>query len=267
MYKESLRAATRTLSRDSTGPREFRITVTDHTGARGTDYQMLDEVADKLGGLMLVVMHVPPSRRDWIQYKGRTARQNWRGQYCVVLNAEEYRELDQAGAQTALPRAAYSLRPGGAPYVPENPEDLVEHILNYGAEESKRRLESCEASYNAGFIANEVCERVWTQPGWFKAQAQSSGTAKVDVNLEGAGRAAFLDLCQRYRYKAAKNTFLQQTNNIANNIEPTTKQLLNGNVVFVVCASATGTSLPKSCLVLLKVLSVIFWLLVLLLFL
>jgi len=204
MYKESLRAATRTLSRDSTGPREFRITVTDHTGARGTDYQMLDEVADKLGGLMLVVMHVPPSRRDWIQYKGRTARQNWRGQYCVVLNAEEYRELDQAGAQTALPRAAYSLRPGGAPYVPENPEDLVEHILNYGAEESKRRLESCEASYNAGFIANEVCERVWTQPGWFKAQAQSSGTAKVDVNLEGAGRAAFLDLCQRYRYLTAQ---------------------------------------------------------------
>eukprot|EP00931_Biecheleriopsis_adriatica_P004502 TRINITY_DN106161_c0_g1_i1.p1 TRINITY_DN106161_c0_g1~~TRINITY_DN106161_c0_g1_i1.p1 ORF type:complete len:1910 (+),score=459.26 TRINITY_DN106161_c0_g1_i1:54-5783(+) len=195
MYKDGLRAATRTLSRSSKGPKEFRITVTDHTGARGTDYQMLDEDADKLGGLMLLVMHVPPSRRDWIQYKGRTARQNWRGQYCVVLNAEEYRALDQ-GRGESLPKAAYNLH-AGARYVPKDPEkELVEHIMSYGAKESKRKLDKCEASYNAGFIANEICERVWLCPGW-----QAAG--KADLKLEGEGRRRFLELCSCYRHMTA----------------------------------------------------------------
>jgi len=204
VYKDNLRASTRTLSRNSTGPKEFRITVTDHTGARGTDYQMVDEDADRLGGLLLIMMHVPPSKRDWIQYKGRTARQNWRGQYCVVLNAQDYTALDQ-GRQEALPDKAYHLRPGDPPFAPQDPEaQLVQRILDFGSKESERRLEKCSAVYNAGFIANEVCEQVWMHPGWKEQRVQASGKIQVDITLEGDGRKAFLDMCLRYRYMSAE---------------------------------------------------------------
>eukprot|EP00930_Biecheleria_cincta_P043640 TRINITY_DN29950_c0_g1_i1.p1 TRINITY_DN29950_c0_g1~~TRINITY_DN29950_c0_g1_i1.p1 ORF type:complete len:1685 (-),score=384.74 TRINITY_DN29950_c0_g1_i1:115-4836(-) len=202
MYKESLRASTQTLSKNSAGPHDFRITVTDPTGARGTDYQMSDETADKLGGLMLVMMHVPPSRRDWIQYKGRTSRQNWRGQYCVILSAEDYRALDQ-GMGRSLPQEAYHLKPG-TQYVPQDPEKLVEHILIYGAEESQRKVDACDASYNAGFVANEICEKVWLRPGWHEVQARANGVVETDVNLQGPGRRAFADLCLRYMYMTAQ---------------------------------------------------------------
>jgi len=203
VYKESLRASTRTLSRNVTGPKEFRITVTDYTGARGTDYQMVDEDADRLGGLMLIVMHVPPSKREWIQYRGRTARQNWRGQYCVVLNVEDYRALDN-GREEALPREAYELKPGDPPFAPSDPDaTLVQRILDFGSKESARRLEQSRAVYNSGFIANEVCERVWTCPGWRTIQEQPNGRIKVDVALSGKGRRLFLDICSRYRYMSA----------------------------------------------------------------
>lgn len=202
VYKESLRASTQTLSKNSAGPHDFRITVTDPTGARGTDYQMNDEAADKLGGLMLVMMHVPPSRRDWIQFKGRTSRQNWRGQYCVVLSAEDYRALDH-GVGRSLPHEAYHLKPGSQ-YVPSNPEKLVEHILIYGAEESQRKVDACEASYNAGFVANEICEKVWLRPGWHEVQTRADGVVQTDVNLQGSGRKAFAELCSHYMYMTAQ---------------------------------------------------------------
>jgi len=208
VYKESLRASTRTASRSSVGPKEFRITVTDHTGARGTDYQMFDEDADKVGGLMLIVMKVPPSQRDWVQFKGRTARQHWRGQYCVVLNAEDYR-LPDGGAGGALPAQAYGATQG-RPFVPHDPEgELVQKVLAFGTRESERKLDNCKAVYSAGFIANEVCEMVWEQMGRREALRRESGDLQrprglgVDVDLEGRGRRAFLELCARYRYMSA----------------------------------------------------------------
>lgn len=210
-YKESLRASTRTVSRSSLGPKEFRITVTDHTGARGTDYQMFDEDADKVGGLMLIVMHVPPSHRDWAQFKGRTARQHWRGQYSVVLNAQEYQDL---GCGDALPKEAYSASPG-QPFVPRDPEnDLVQKILAFGTRESERKLHKCKAVYSAGFITNEVCEMVWERRGWHETHRAENGKLFVDVNLEGCGRAAFLDLCARYRHMSA-----EEIAQVANSIE------------------------------------------------
>merc|ERR1719330_1971637 len=73
--------------------KSWRINVCDPRGARGTDYRVDDPDVDACGGLLLVPTMVPPSQRDWIQFKGRTARQDRRGQFCPVLCSEDYKEL------------------------------------------------------------------------------------------------------------------------------------------------------------------------------
>jgi hypothetical protein len=56
-------------------------------------------------------------------------------------------------------------------------------------------------------------------------------TPWFDYDFESA--ASTFSMIQQV-HTAAKNTFLRQTNNIANNNTPTTKHPLNSNVVFVV---------------------------------
>ncbi|CAE8636267.1 unnamed protein product [Polarella glacialis] len=49
------------------------------------------------------------------------------------------------------------------------------------------------------------------------------------------------------RHKAAKNTFVQQTNNIANNNKATAKQPLNSNVVVVIFGSLEALDAAIGC--------------------
>jgi hypothetical protein len=42
------------------------------------------------GGLMLIIGLVPDSEREYIQFLGRTARQDKRGQFAAVLLASDY---------------------------------------------------------------------------------------------------------------------------------------------------------------------------------
>ena len=58
------------------------VTVTDYFGGRGVDYKVKDKQIDKNGGLLVIVTSIP-NTREWIQWKGRTARQDKKGQYQV----------------------------------------------------------------------------------------------------------------------------------------------------------------------------------------
>jgi len=185
-YKENLRLSTRYYTAGTGKNKTWRITVTDPSGARGTDYRMDDDEADEHGGLLLIVMQVPASERDWIQYKGRTARQAWKGQYCVILNEEDYR-----GA-AALPRAVIAKVRNSADE--DSCNELVDAILQGGLTKSKTDLDMIQAVYNAGFVANEVCEKVWSK----YPPKKKGGT--VDVGLEGDPRSAFMKVCRMYRY-------------------------------------------------------------------
>jgi len=64
-----------------------RITVTDSFGGRGHDFQVVDKEANANGGLLVIATSIP-DKREWIQWKGRTARQDRPGQFHVVLNAK-----------------------------------------------------------------------------------------------------------------------------------------------------------------------------------
>lgn len=50
-----------------------RITVTDPYGGRGFDFDVRDKAANNRGGMLVIATTIPPGR-DWVQWKGRTAR-------------------------------------------------------------------------------------------------------------------------------------------------------------------------------------------------
>ena len=68
---------------------QWRTTVTDVFGGRGQDYRINDDDVDAAGGLLVIAMSIPLSEREFIQWKGRTARGDRRGQYALILNAED----------------------------------------------------------------------------------------------------------------------------------------------------------------------------------
>merc|ERR1711998_408834 len=82
-WNEIVENATKRLSNG-----RYPITVTDAFGGRGHDFRYTDEDIDNKGGLMLIVTSIP-HEREWTQWKGRTARQDHKGQYAAVLSRED----------------------------------------------------------------------------------------------------------------------------------------------------------------------------------
>lgn len=64
-----------------------------------------------------------------------------------------------------------------------------------GQRRSEEMLAKCHSNYMAGFVANEICEKVWVQ-----FAPKTSVGSSVDVNLEGEPRISFLKVCRMYRY-------------------------------------------------------------------
>ena len=62
-----------------------RVTVTDKFGGRGHDFQVVDKESNANGGMLVIATSIP-DEREWIQWKGRTARQDRPGQYFVILD-------------------------------------------------------------------------------------------------------------------------------------------------------------------------------------
>ena len=78
--------ATKTWQGHEEGAGPWTTTVTDYFGGRGLDYQVSSDTVNDNGGLMVVMTSIPDSEREWIQWKGRTARQDRNGQYKVILD-------------------------------------------------------------------------------------------------------------------------------------------------------------------------------------
>eukprot|EP00929_Paragymnodinium_shiwhaense_P025787 TRINITY_DN15519_c0_g1_i1.p1 TRINITY_DN15519_c0_g1~~TRINITY_DN15519_c0_g1_i1.p1 ORF type:complete len:1641 (-),score=534.53 TRINITY_DN15519_c0_g1_i1:309-5231(-) len=137
-FKENLFQCTQPMS--GRGGKSFRIAVTDPRGARGTDYRVTDPDADRAGGLLLIVQYIPKQSRDWVQYLGRTARQDRRGQWMAVLNAKHY-VADIEKTRDTL-----------------TPETALETILAWGAAETEGKIVETRGAHNRGLRMNELSE-------------------------------------------------------------------------------------------------------------
>ncbi|KAK3267466.1 hypothetical protein CYMTET_23979 [Cymbomonas tetramitiformis] len=135
---------------------KYRITCTSPIGGRGQDYRVLDDAVDVNGGLMLIVGFIPESEREYVQFLGRTGRQDKKGQFAAVLLANDYVGLDLAQASSGEDSTESDLR-------------IIRRILADGNERTKETLRAQSEVLRKGQVVNEVCERVFPkreEPGF-----------------------------------------------------------------------------------------------------
>jgi len=165
-YKDNLIQATQRIGLQPEDP--WRITVTDASGGRGTDYKIYDDAANRLGGLLLIVMKIPLSSREWTQYQGRTARQDRRGQMCAVLCSQDYMDETEDDG-TALPgdayrRALHDDAYRGRPWAAPDADVAVAQIMAFGTQYSRKALLESQHDLVAGWRAHELCELACQPP-------------------------------------------------------------------------------------------------------
>jgi len=136
-----------------------RVTVTDKFGGRGHDFQVLDKEANANGG-MLVIMTSIPDEREWIQWKGRTARQDRPGQFFVVLDETKapFSEPKHKKLKERLKKLQPA--PGGSAQDAENAK--VELLLDISDEGIGERLKKFELEQAQGEKLNELTEKYYT---------------------------------------------------------------------------------------------------------
>lgn len=126
-----------------------RITVTDAFGGRGHDYAVYDDIVDLNGGLLVIVADVPPSEREWVQWKGRTARSDRKGQYAIILCKNEGMKsaLDTAGADML---GCYTQR-------------LLDILLEQLDKDTGAKLSKVQPDIETGRRVNELCDMFYAK--------------------------------------------------------------------------------------------------------
>jgi len=120
----------------------WRITLTTAEGGRGHDYRVVDPAIDEKGGLLLILTFVPWSEREWIQFIGRTGRQDHAGQYAVFLNTKD--EEVQAATKDKGPQ-----------------ETLIDTILRHGDEQTERMLQGTKNEILKGRLMHTFTMKYW----------------------------------------------------------------------------------------------------------
>jgi hypothetical protein len=118
------------------------VTVTTAEGGRGHDYRIVDPEVDEKGGLLLILTWVPWSEREWIQFLGRTGRQDRHGQYAVFLDGEDETVADAVNFK-------------------EEDESLIDAMLRLGDEDTAERFAETSNEIIKGRAMHQLTSRYW----------------------------------------------------------------------------------------------------------
>jgi len=147
-----------------------RITITDMFGGRGHDYQVMDKEANANGGMLVIATSVP-DEREWIQWRGRTARQDRPGQYHVVLNRQAPPFLDHPALADTL--AAIRV-----------PEERLTRLLEVQDESIGATLRKYALDQELGEVVNELTEAYFKRhPRSFDGEWPSHEHGAADKQL------------------------------------------------------------------------------------
>jgi hypothetical protein len=135
--------------------RQWRITVTDYFGGRGHDYRINDDEVNAAGGLVVIATSIPESEREWAQWKGRTARNDRRGRYAVILSKEdEPIAADPSVLEKPLPLTDHNYPPA-----------FIDKLLKICDEKIKVKLTSVGEQVRKGQRLNELCDIFYAKHG------------------------------------------------------------------------------------------------------
>lgn len=129
----------------------YRITVTDPFGGRGHDFDVHDEMVESNYGLAVIVTSIPASEREWIQWKGRTARKDNSGQYAVVLSKEDETIKN---SPHLLENAQHHEDIGTDRYL----EKVIDRIIESRKEQENEKLKKMNEDIHIGRLLNQLCD-------------------------------------------------------------------------------------------------------------
>jgi hypothetical protein len=156
-----------------------KVTVTEYFGGRGHDFNVMDPTTDKNGGMLVIATSIPDTR-EWIQWKGRTARQDRRGQYCVILSRQ-----DESGDGGALHDEMFYAEI--KKLVDTSQHDLViKKLLDEKDKYIRATLNKFSSDQAKGAWLNELCEKYYSHPRRTLEQAKTWPSVEyrqADVNL------------------------------------------------------------------------------------
>lgn len=130
------------------------VTVSDPFGGRGQDYTVLKEEVDDAGGIMVICTAIPDSQREWVQWLGRTARSDRRGQYAVVLLRTD--TPVSALSPDALKTHQIGIVPG------RYRETVVDALLAERDKAIRRVLDALAPELAMGKRLHELCYAFWS---------------------------------------------------------------------------------------------------------
>ncbi|KAL1529282.1 hypothetical protein AB1Y20_000236 [Prymnesium parvum] len=158
-----------TTKRTGTGEAShFHITVTDIFGGRGHDFNCNDEYANNNGGMLVIATSIPDTR-EWIQWKGRTARQDRPGQFYVVMSAQDAMFTDHKTLISDLKG--------------KSDDDQIEFILRLQDEGINEVLSYYQKEQARGAWLNEMCDKYFTSHQRDNAEWPSSQHQSTDIKL------------------------------------------------------------------------------------
>ena len=129
-----------------------RVTVTDRFGGRGHDFQVVDKEANANGGMLVIATSIP-DEREWIQWKGRTARQDRPGQFYVILNEKSKLFKEKSGLASKVKKSTFSS--GDKRGQPDH-DARVEVMLEVADDGIGDKLKAFEGEQASGEKLNEV---------------------------------------------------------------------------------------------------------------
>ncbi|KAL3927990.1 MAG: hypothetical protein SGPRY_002578 [Prymnesium sp.] len=149
------------------GESSCRVTFTDRFGGRGHDFQedvtvgvnreVVDKEANANGGMLVIATSIP-DEREWIQWKGRTARQDRPGQFYVILDRQEkpFSVHHKSPYDLACSVARYQLVDKLKKAKSENSK--IEILLDHADEDIGARLREFSGEQATGEKLNELTE-------------------------------------------------------------------------------------------------------------
>jgi superfamily II DNA/RNA helicase len=118
----------------------------------------VDKEANANGGMLVIATSIP-DEREWIQWKGRTARQDRPGQFYVILDetAKPFSEPSRKKLKDELRKLSSAKGKGG-----ESPDDQkIELMLEVADEGIDAKLKAFEMEQAQGEKLNELTEKYY----------------------------------------------------------------------------------------------------------
>ena len=153
------KAVTRVESEEN----RFFITITDPFGGRGQDFDVSSDEVQSNGGLAVIITSIPTSRREWLQWLGRTARKDCKGQYAVVLCEKDQPVVKAKERGILNDRAIRNSTNQAIPNI--YTEEIIQNLLDLQDANQKQTLDDLTTAIVSGRRLNRLCDVFWAKFG------------------------------------------------------------------------------------------------------